>query len=104
MTQHLAATFRQVLGDQNVVETAPVMGGEDFGRFGREEPRIPICMFWLGTVDPAKIAESQRTGRPLPSLHSSLYAPVPEPSIKTGVRAMSAAALSLLANRKTAGK
>ncbi|RMF56739.1 MAG: amidohydrolase, partial [Calditrichaeota bacterium] len=26
LTQHLAATFRQVLGDQNVVETAPVMG------------------------------------------------------------------------------
>jgi hippurate hydrolase len=39
--------------------------------------------------------ESVRTGKPLPSLHSSLFAPVPEPSIKTGIRAMTAAFLEL---------
>jgi len=33
---------------------------------------------------------------PLPSLHSSKFAPVPEPTIKTGIMAMSAAALELL--------
>ena len=32
-----------------------------------------------------------RTGEPLPSLHSSKFAPLPEPTIKTGVTALTAA-------------
>jgi hippurate hydrolase len=46
-----------------------------------------------------KFAESQRTGAPLPSLHSSKFAPLPEPAIKTGVTALTAAALDLLAKK-----
>jgi hippurate hydrolase len=34
------------------------------------------------------------------SLHSDLYAPVPEPSMRTGVMAMSMAALNLLKEAK----
>jgi hippurate hydrolase len=52
-------------------------------------------MFWLGTVSVESVTESQRTGKRLPSLHSSLYAPLPEPSIKTGIRAMTAAFLEI---------
>ncbi len=96
LTLRLAEVLKQSLGESNVIHTEPVMGGEDFGRYGRVEPRIPICIFWLGTVDPAKIEESKKTGKPLPSLHSSLYAPVPEPSIRTGVRAMATSVLELL--------
>ena len=51
----------------------------------------------VGAVDPAKVAESRRTGAPLPSLHSSKFAPLPEPTIRTGVTALTAAALDLLA-------
>ena len=50
----------------------------------------------LGAVALEKVAESRRTGQPLPSLHSSLFAPLPEPTIRTGVLAMTAAALNLL--------
>ncbi|MDQ7064456.1 MAG: amidohydrolase [candidate division KSB1 bacterium] len=96
LTLRLAAVLKQSLGEGNVIHTEPVMGGEDFGRYGRVEPRIPICIFWLGTVDPAKIEESKKTGKPLPSLHSSLFAPVPEPSIRTGVKAMATSVLELL--------
>jgi hippurate hydrolase len=35
----------------------------------------------------------------LPSLHSSKFAPVPEPTIKTGITAVTAAALDLLAKK-----
>ena len=61
--------------------------------------RIPICLFRIGAVAPAAIEESQRTGKPLPSLHSNKFAPVPEPTIKTGITAMTAAALDLLAKK-----
>ncbi len=96
LTRRTAKAIRAVLGEENVLEAEPVMGGEDFGLYGRVEPKIPICMFWLGTVDPQKVEESRQKGIPLPSLHSSLFAPLTEPTIKTGVKAMSAAVLNLL--------
>ena len=73
-----------------------MMGGEDFSEYGRVEPKIPICMLHVGGVSPEAISESQRTGKPLPSLHSPFWAPVPEPSIKTGVMAMTASVLELM--------
>ena len=38
--------------------------------------KIPGAMYWLGAADPEKLAESRKTGVPLPSLHSALFAPV----------------------------
>ncbi len=96
LTRRLTGTFTRVLGKDNVVDTPPSMVGEDFSRYGREEPKIPTCMYWLGTVDPKKVEASQKTGTPLPSLHSSQFAPLPEPAIKTGIRTMSAAVLELM--------
>jgi amidohydrolase len=94
LTQRVVAALRPALGAEHVVPKPPVMGGEDFSRFGRAG--VPIFIFWLGTVPPEKIEEARRAGRPLPSLHSAFYAPVPEPSVRTGVTAMSLAALELL--------
>jgi hippurate hydrolase len=78
----------------------PVMGGEDFGYFGQTAESIPICMFWLGAVTREKVEESQKPGgKFLPSLHSNVYAPTTEPTIKTGVKAMTAATLDLLGQK-----
>ena len=96
LTLRLAEVFRKVLGPENVVELPAVMASEDFCRFGLENRQIPICQFTLGAVDPAKLAESQRTGVPLPGLHSSLWAPVPEPTLRIGVKSMTSAALDLM--------
>jgi len=94
LTRKTVALFRDLLGNDKVLETPPIMGGEDFSRYGREG--VPIFMYFLGTVAPERVAESERAGaRPLPSLHSELYHPVPEPSIRTGVLTMSAAVLNL---------
>jgi hippurate hydrolase len=96
LTRRIAKSFRAVLGNQNVMEAEPVMAGEDFGRYGRVEPKVPISIFWLGAVNPKKMEESLLKGTPLPSLHSSLFAPDAELTIKTGVKAMTAAVLDLL--------
>jgi hypothetical protein len=53
-------------------------------------------MYWLGAADAGKLTESRKSGVPMPSLHSALFAPVYEPAIKTGVTAMTAMALGLL--------
>ena len=99
LTQRLAKAFEAWLGETNTKRVKPVMGAEDFGMYGRTDHKIPICLYWLGSVASQRVEESQRSGRSLPSLHSSLYQPTPEPTIKTGVTAMAAAVLELAGKR-----
>jgi hippurate hydrolase len=95
LTQKTVALFKEVLGEDKVLERPPVMGGEDFGRYGRDGG-VPIFLYFLGTIAPDRVAEAAKDGAaPLPSLHSDQYYPVPEPSIKTGVRTMSLAVMNL---------
>jgi hippurate hydrolase len=95
LTRKTVALFKDILGPENVHERPATMGGEDFSRYGRDG--IPIFMYSLGTFPPERIAEAKKDGgRPIPSLHSDLYYPIPEPSIKTGVLTMSAAVLNLV--------
>lgn len=95
LTHRLTATFESVLGKENVVKLDPVMGGEDFGIFSIDNT-IPLCIFWLGAVDPLKIEKSKKDGTPLPSLHSSQFAPMSEPTIRTGIKTMTSAVLELM--------
>ncbi len=97
LTERLAAVFVKVLGADNVVAVEPVMASEDFGQFALEGNRIPATMFWLGAIDPKVVAESKRTGVPLAgSLHSPFFAPLPEPTLRTGIKAMTSAVLDLM--------
>ena len=96
LNQRIASVFESALGKENVIETDPVMGGEDFGRYGRTKEKVPIMMFWLGAVEKEKYESAQRGDIKLPSLHNSKFKPDPEPTLKTGVRAMTAALLDLL--------
>ncbi|MBD0370475.1 MAG: amidohydrolase [Pyrinomonadaceae bacterium] len=96
LTERLSGIFARTLGAQNVIAYPPAMVGEDFGRFGLEGNQIPTTLFWVGAADASKVEESKRTGKPLPSLHSPLFAPLPEPTIRTGVKAMTSAVLELM--------
>ncbi|MFQ5603754.1 MAG: amidohydrolase [bacterium] len=99
MTEKLKTVFEKVLGEKNVLKVEPIMAGEDFSRYGQVAPNIPICIFWLGAVTPERFEKNQIEEVSFPSLHSSLFAPDPELSIKTGVQTMTAAALELLGSK-----
>lgn len=92
----LRTLFGHWLGTDRVAATQPVMGGEDFSEFGRTSEKVPLCMFWLGAVSAARFEEARKAGSVLPALHSSRFEPDPEPTIHTGVTAMTAAALGEL--------
>jgi hippurate hydrolase len=100
LTGRLVSVFNGWFGTTNVLQRKPSMGGEDFGDYGRTEHKIPICMFSVGGVKTETLKESLRTGKPLPSLHSSLWAPDAEPTIKTGITAMTAAVLELMEKKQ----
>src|SRR5262249_35671191 len=95
LTHKTTDLIKAVLGPEKVKARPPMMGGEDLSRYGRAD--VPIFLYWLGTIAPERVAESEKEGgQPLPSLHSDRFAPVPEPTIKTGVRTMSLAVLNLM--------
>jgi len=95
LVDRLVVAFKQALGEENVVKVPPIMASEDFGYFSLDQ-KIPATIFWLGASDPAKVKQSRETGVALPGLHSALFAPVPEPTLRTGVKAMTSAVLELM--------
>ena len=95
LVEKLKVSFEKSLGKDNVKKVSPVMGGEDFGMFGRVEPIIPTALFWLGAVNKNIYEKAVREDIVLPSLHSDLFLPDAEPTLETGVKAMTGAALDL---------
>jgi hippurate hydrolase len=94
LMKRLVPAITRVLGTQNVREGTPTMGGEDFSEYGLAG--VPAVMLWIGTVEPGKLQAAQKAGEPTPSLHSPLFAPDRERTLRTGVTTLTAAALELL--------
>jgi len=90
--------LKAALGSKNVQRVPPITASEDFSAFVNEG--VPSMFFFVGVLDPQQVAESMKPGgKPLPVNHSPFFAPVPEPSIKTSVQAMSLAVLNVLTPR-----
>ena len=96
LTKRLVAIWKKSLGNENVEIVDPTMGGDDFSEYSLPDYSIPAVYFHFGAVEPAKIAEFKQAGKELPTLHSSKFAPVPEPTIRTGMIGMIAAVLDLM--------
>jgi hippurate hydrolase len=94
LTDRVVATIKGVAGDENVTEAEPSMGGEDFSRYGLAG--VPICMYRLGTVDQQRLDQYKKEGVPPPSLHSPLYYPDAEASLRVSVPVMVAIVEDLL--------
>ena len=98
LVTRINGVFKSWLGEGALIERKPTMGGEDFGRYGRTTHNIPIFMFRLGAVSPVAVKRAQALGQPLPSLHSTQFAP-DTACLKTGVTAMTAAVLELVGKK-----
>ncbi|MCA9147067.1 MAG: amidohydrolase [Planctomycetaceae bacterium] len=94
LAARLDPVLRRVVGDENVEDAEPSMGGEDFSRYGRAG--VPIVMIRLGAVDGERLKRYEQLGQPAPSLHSALFYPDIEAALKTSVPAMSEIAVELL--------
>lgn len=97
LTARAVTLLREAFGDDAVVERPPSMGGEDFGRYAREL-NVPGLMLRIGAQPKKRFEKSRRKGgEPLPSVHSSDFAPDAEPTLATAIEAMSLLALDWLA-------
>ena len=94
LTEQTAAVFRAAFGEAAVAKPDYITASEDYSRYA--QPGIHSLFFEIGIYDPAQVAAANNGGEPLPFNHSPAYAPVPEPTIRTGVKAMTLAVLEVL--------
>jgi hippurate hydrolase len=95
LTRRLASAWARTLGEGNVATVDPVMIAEDFSEYALDG-QVPSCLFWLGTSNRGAVEAARSGGAPLPPLHSAELAPLAEPSIRTGARALVEATLEIL--------
>jgi len=97
LTERMTAALRRRLGEANVVEIPSKMVSEDFSEYRRAG--VPSVMFFVGAVDPAKYKEAKASGTPLPSLHSSKFAPDLKPTMETAMATETTALMELMGKR-----
>src|SRR5580692_4097788 len=94
LTNRLAMALKKGMPPGNVVEMPAKMTSEDFSEYGRAG--VKAALLHIGAVDPEKLAESRKTGVPVPAPHSPQWAPVRETTLKAAVEAETLALLNLL--------
>ncbi|MDB5451092.1 MAG: amidohydrolase [Phenylobacterium sp.] len=94
ITARTAPVFKAAFGDHAIAMTAPNSASEDYSEF--IIAGVPSLFFGLGGYEPKVIAEARAKGQPLPTNHSPYFAPLPEPTIRTGVEAMTLAVLNVV--------
>ncbi len=94
LVEYGVGVFRSMLGEDMVQEIPATMTGEDFGRYTREG-KFPSFLYRLGSVSEAAMKASREGGAPIPSIHSSRYAPDARKTIRAGLRSMARLALNL---------
>lgn len=90
--------FRACLGDGAVIEVPRLMGSEDVGNLAAAAG-APLVYWLLGGADPALFADAAlgpSLPAGVPSNHSPFFAPLPEPTLRTGIAALVTAALTWL--------
>ncbi len=95
LVSRVVNNFRNYFGKENIIKVDPVMGGEDFGRYGKTKEQVPIFMYFVGIVNQEKYDRFQKEHKILPSLHSDKMIPDPTPSIFMGISAMTNAVETL---------
>lgn len=95
LTARIGDVFKTAFGDKAILDPAPGPASEDYSVYVNAGVKASLN-FQIGIYDPARVAAAAAGGEPLPVNHSPFYAPVPEPTIRTGVEAMTLAVLEVL--------
>ncbi|HZR81784.1 MAG TPA: amidohydrolase [Candidatus Binatia bacterium] len=92
-TRRVTNALQSRLGADSVRETGPVTASEDFSTFSRAWA-VPAVFWFVGGTDRATFKRAEEAGQlnELPSNHSPQFAPVINPTLRTGIEAMLAAA------------
>jgi amidohydrolase len=88
------AVLKAAFGDKARLNAEPGSASEDYSEFVMAG--VPSFYFGIGGLDPQMVAQAQANKTAVPGNHSPEFAPVPEPTIRTGAEAMSLVLLDIL--------
>lgn len=88
------AVLKAAFGDKARLMAEPGSASEDYSEF--IIAGVPSFYFSIGGLDPKAWSEAMAARKPIPGNHSPEFAPIPEPSIRTGAEAMSLVLLDVL--------
>lgn len=94
LAERTGAVFRAAFGDMAVQDEEPGSASEDYSVFVLAG--IPSMYFGIGGSDPAAVKDAKAKGLEVPFNHSPQFAPVPGPTIRTGVEAMTLAVMNVM--------
>ena len=95
LVDRTAPVFKAAFGAHAIAIPAPIYASEDYSEF--IIAGVPSLFFQIGVYDPKRVADAKASGVPLPGNHSPQFAPVPEPTIRTGVEAMTLTVMNAMA-------
>ena len=95
VTEKTAKVFKAAFGERAQYQPAPGNPSEDYSEF--IVAGVPSLFWSFGGLDPKTIADARAKGEPVPANHTPQFAPVPEPTIRFGVEAMTLAVLNAMA-------
>jgi amidohydrolase len=98
LTARVKTFLVHALGAEHVSDDPPAMASDDFGLLGLDGHKIPTVLFVLGAMEPTKFAAAKAEGKELPGPHNDHFEPFPEPTLRTGVQAMTSTVIGLLTN------
>lgn len=95
-TERVVEAFKAEFGD-GAHEATPAAASEDFSVFGRTW-NVPYVFWFVGSTDPRAYAKAkeERQLNAIPGNHSPRFAPVLDPTLRTGLQAMLSAASAWL--------
>jgi hippurate hydrolase len=85
LTERVASALRHALGADRLTDGPPEMASEDFAQF--QKAGVPTLMLRVGATPQATLDAAMKTGATLPSLHSALFAPDRDKTIRAAVAA-----------------
>ena len=85
LTERVSSALLRALGPERVKEVEPEMPSEDFSRV--QKAGVPTLALRIGAVEPAAFAAAEKAGTTPPALHSPLFAPDRERTLKAAITA-----------------
>ncbi|WP_233243545.1 M20/M25/M40 family metallo-hydrolase [Xanthomonas translucens] len=94
LAERTGAVFAQAFGTDAERQAEPSAASEDYSAF--IAAGVPSLYFAIGGLDPQWLQRARRSGERIPVNHSPDFAPVPQPSIRTAVEAMTLAVMNVM--------
>lgn len=95
LTDTVREMLTPVFGPERIHSLPPMMGGEDFSRYGMTSHKIPLCLIWVGGTSAEEFSKARSTNSEPPSLHSPFYHPDAPNSLPAGIKALTHTVIGL---------